>query len=65
MQALLLKLKLMWSRISKLCMHPKIPLVTALLTGLEHIAPYIRFLLTSILISLSCLATYAANYMRA
>ena len=56
--ALLIKLKLMWSHISKLCMHPKIHLMAALLTGLEHIAPYIKFLLTDILISLSCLATY-------
>ena len=44
--------------ISKLCMHPKIPLVAALLTGLEHVAPFIKILLTGILnISLFCLAT--------
>ena len=43
--------------ISKLYMHPKIPLAAALSSGLEHIPPYIKFLLIDILISLSCLVT--------
>ena len=44
-------------------MHPKISPVAALSTGLEHIqcTPYIKFLLTDIVISLPCLAIH--NYI--